>query len=198
MASGEKCPRCQAAVPWLASYCPQCGADLAKPKKSSSGFGKAVRGFAGFGFFLFAAGGFWVHRSESGGPAVAQISPATEVNQTAQPFASPTSPGWHDGSDPQRLPASYLGRSYTVGPDEWTIIDVRPLEVAGRQHYEVRLEGLAQFRARPDGDARREFFYPDSRGRSAFEMSGRANTYWVKSTDGQSHQVQVKYVRVSG
>jgi len=154
-----------------------------------TGFLRKILGsLFGFGIFIVAAGGFFYHSSNFG------LS-----NSTSSPAApaDPKDVTATTSSEPENLKPVFEGRIYTVGPGEWTVIDVRPPVTPGQYQYDVRFEGLTHFRARPDGDPRREFVYPGGQNLQPYQISGKAQTFWVQALDGGVHQVRMKYVRTA-
>jgi hypothetical protein len=103
---------------------------------------------------------------------------------------------WWDSAQPDGMKAVYFGKEYLIGPGEWTSIDVRTPAPSGRFRYEVVIEGVDRFRARPNGEAEREFVYPNREGLQPYQMSGICQTLLVQPLDSAVHRVRVKYVRM--
>jgi hypothetical protein len=159
-------------------------------------FRKWVGGLVGFGIFIVVAGGFFYSRVDTASQSGTSSAVGPIVPNDAAATAHATEP-WYDSSEPGNLKPVFEGQAYTVGPDRWTVIDVRPPATPGRYKYDVRFEGINHFRARPDGDARREFIYPSGQNLQPYQISGEAQTFWVQALDGGVHQVRVKYVRTA-
>jgi hypothetical protein len=179
-----KCPNCHSDLPPVGRFCGKCGMDFSVSRAPSRAFFKKIAGgLAGFGLFIVISGGFFYYSSQ----------PAIRSNVSASPDPIPQN---NDVAPAMNTPV-IEGKVYTVGPSAWTVIDVRPPVTPGQYKYDVRFEGINHFRAWPDGDARREFIYPNGQNLQPYQMSGQAQTFWVQALDGGVHQVRVKYVRTA-
>lgn len=154
--------------------------------------GKIIGGLVGFGVFGVLVAGFFYHTVVEY-PTTAVVSSSSPQNNA--PVVDRWDDSGHDGGpdDPNKV---FRGSVYSVGPSQWTVMNVQPPAASGRYRYDVRFEGLSNFRCRPDGDPTREFVYPNPQNLQPYQMSGPARTFWVESLDGAIHQVRVKYVRV--
>jgi hypothetical protein len=103
--------------------------------------------------------------------------------------------GWWDPTEPDGMKAVFFGKEYLVGPGGWTSIDVTSPASSARFKYVVMFEGLDHFRARPNGEAEREYVYPNQQGLQPYQMSGLCRTLLVQPLDEAVHRVRVKYVR---
>lgn len=103
---------------------------------------------------------------------------------------------WWDPAAPDHMKAEFYGQEYLAEPGAWTSIDVRSPATSRDFRYVVMFEGLDRFRARPDGEAEREFVYPNGRNLQPYQMSGPCRTLLVQPLDGAEHRVRVKYERV--
>jgi hypothetical protein len=131
---------------------------------------------------------------ESGAmPQSADVEAATEAQREA---ASHANDPWWDPTQPGGLKPFYFGKEYTVSPGQWTSIDVTSPVTNGLYKYIVVFQGIDRFRVRPNGDAEREFVYPNAENLQPYQLSGWCQTYLVQPLDNSMHRIRVKYVRV--
>jgi hypothetical protein len=190
----------------MAKFCAQCGLELvAKEARRVWGLATFVGFFLGIFFLiglvgsviLFLTRTVSMQQGAANSQTMAQADVAA-VNADAQreAIAHGHDPWW-DPKEQDGMKPIFFGKEYLVGPGEWTSIDVTTPASSGRFKYVVVFEGLDRFRARPNGEADREYVYPNRQDLQPYQMSGWCQTLLVQPLDDAMHRVRVKYVRVA-
>jgi len=203
MPAGGICPQCRSNVSPAARFCARCGLEqVVQQAQTAWSFAKVLGLFVGIaalilfvvGVFLFS--GLTIHQNLEKTQAMSQSFDAEAATEAQREAIIHANDPWWDPAEPGGLKPFYFGKEYTVGPGEWTSIDVTSPVTSGPFKYVVALEGISRFRARPNGEAEREFVYPNPQNLQPYQMSGWCQTYLVQPLDNSVHRVRVKYVRV--
>ena len=161
--------------------------------------------FVGIGLLVLLVGGvlFYfvhaisLHQDGANSQTMAQADEAAANADAQREAIKHAHDPWWDSAQPDGMKPVFFGKEYLVGPGEWTSIDVTTPASSGRFKYVVVFEGLDRFRARPNGEAEREYVYPNRENLQPYQMSGWCQTLLVQPLDEAVHRVRVKYVRVA-
>jgi hypothetical protein len=188
----------------MAKFCAQCGLELvAKEARAVWGLATFVGFFAGIVLLISLVGAVLmffvgsVHQEAASSQTMAQADVAAANADAQREAIAHAHDPWWDPKEQDGMKPVFFGKEYLVGPGEWTSIDVTTPASSGRFRYVVMLEGLDRFRARPNGEAEREYVYPNREGLQPYQMSGWCQTLLVQPLDGAVHRVRVKYVRMA-
>jgi hypothetical protein len=187
----------------MARFCARCGLEqVAQQAQAAWGLAKVLGFLIAITLLVLFLGGLFfgtLRRTELTMEKTAaeshsfEMEAATEAQREA--IIHKNDPWW-DPTQPGGLKPFFFGKEYTVGPGEWTSIDVTSPVTSGPFRYVVAFEGISRFRARPNGEAEREFIYPNPENLQPYQLSGWCQTYLVQPLDNSVHRIRVKYVRV--
>jgi hypothetical protein len=188
----------------MAKFCAQCGLELvAKEARAVWGFAMFLGIFLGIVFLISMVGVVLmflvhsVHQDAASSQTTEQAEVAVANTDAQREAMRHANDAWWDSAQPDGMKPVFFGKEYLVGPGEWTSIDVTSPASSGRFKYVVMFEGLDRFRARPNGEAEREYVYPNVQGLQPYQMSGWCRTLLVQPLDQAVHRVRVKYVRMA-
>ncbi len=180
----------------------QCGLELvAKEARAVWGFATFLGFFAGIVFLISLVGAVLmflarsVNQEAASSQTMAQADVAATNANVQREAIRHANDAWWDSTEPDGMKPVFFGKEYLIGPGGWTSIDVTSPRSSARFKYVVMFEGLDHFRARPDGEAEREYVYPNQQGLQPYQMSGFCRTLLVQPLDEAVHRVRVKYVR---
>ena len=152
----------------------QCGLELvAKEARAVWGFAMFLGIFLGIVFLISMVGVVLmflvhsVHQDAASSQTTEQAEVAVANTDAQREAMRHANDAWWDSAQPDGMKPVFFGKEYLVGPGGWTSIDVTSPASSGRFKYVVMFEGLDRFRARPNGEAEREYVYPNRAGFAA-------------------------------
>jgi hypothetical protein len=203
MPAGGICPQCRNNVSPVAKFCAQCGLEVVgKQARAVWSFAKFLGFFFGIALLVLIVGGGLlfsvnsVRQDAENSQTTAEVDAAAANAKAQREAIAHAHDPWWDPAEQDGLKPVFFGKEYLVGPGEWTSIDVTSSASSGRFKYVVVFEGLDRFRARPDGEAEREYVYPNRQNLQPYQMSGWCRTLLVQPLDEALHRARVKYVRM--